>query len=47
MDTVIFLKSKNATEPRKVDGQIVTLTSQQLSRLLDGYDITRLKPHEN
>lgn len=32
--------------PRKnVDG-LVTLTSQQLNWLLDGYDIARMKPHE-
>ena len=32
--------------PRKADGEIVTLTSQQLNWLLDGYDITRMKPHK-
>lgn len=32
--------------PRKQPGDIVTLTSQQLNWLLDGYDISRLKPHE-
>jgi transposase len=32
--------------PRKVDGPIVTLTSQQLNWLLDGYDIMRMKPHK-
>jgi len=32
--------------PRKANGEVVTLTSQQLNWLLDGYDITRMKPHE-
>lgn len=32
--------------PRKNSEEIVTLTSQQLNWLLDGYDIMRMKPHE-
>jgi transposase len=32
--------------PRKASGDVVTLTAQQLNWLLDGYDITRMKPHE-
>jgi transposase len=32
--------------PRRADAEVVTLTAQQLNWLLDGYDITRLKPHE-
>ena len=32
--------------PRKVEDAIVTLTSQQLNWLLDGYDIARMKLHE-
>ena len=32
--------------PRKVEDAMVTLTSQQLNWLLDGYDIARMKPHE-
>ena len=32
--------------PRKSSEEVVTLTSQQLNWLLDGYDIARLQPHE-
>ena len=32
--------------PRKMAGETVTLTSQQLNWLLDGYDISRMKPHD-
>lgn len=32
--------------PRRADDEVITLTSQQLNWLLDGYDIARLKPHE-
>lgn len=32
--------------PRKSHNEVVTLTAQQLNWLLDGYDISRLKPHE-
>lgn len=32
--------------PRKQPGDVVTLTGQQLNWLLDGYDISRMKPHE-
>ena len=31
--------------PSKLDGDTVTLTSEQLAWLLDGIDITRMKPH--
>ena len=31
--------------PRKFDGDVVTLSSQQLEWLLEGYDIMRMKPH--
>lgn len=31
--------------PLKVEGDTVTLTSEQLYWLLDGIDITRMKPH--
>ena len=31
--------------PLKMEGEVVTLTSEQLSWVLDGIDITRLKPH--
>ena len=31
--------------PLKVEGDTVTLTSEQLAWLLDGIDITRMKPH--
>jgi len=32
--------------PRKVAGEVVTLTGQQLNWLLDGCDVMRLRPHE-
>ncbi|MFB3077559.1 MAG: IS66 family insertion sequence element accessory protein TnpB [Lysobacterales bacterium] len=32
--------------PRKSSEKVVTLTVQHLNWLLDGYDISRLKPHE-
>ena len=32
--------------PRKSSDEVVTLTAQQLNWLLDGYDISRLQPHE-
>jgi transposase len=32
--------------PRKTNDAIVTLTGQQLNWLLDGFDISRLQPHE-
>jgi len=32
--------------PKKSESEVVTLTSQQLNWLLDGYDIMRMKPHE-
>jgi transposase len=33
--------------PRKDPKAVVTLTPQQLDWLLDGYDIAKLRPHEN
>ena len=32
--------------PRKADGNVVTLTPQQMSWLLEGYDLAKMKPHE-
>ena len=32
--------------PRKANGNVVTLTAQQLYWLLDGYDISRMTPHK-
>jgi transposase len=32
--------------PRRVHESVVTLTGQQLNWLLDGYDITRMRPHQ-
>ncbi len=32
--------------PRKAADPIITLTAQQLNWLLDGFDISRLQPHE-
>ena len=32
--------------PNKSADEVVTLTSQQLNWLLDGYDIMRMKPHD-
>jgi len=32
--------------PRKAEGEVVTLTGQQLNWLLDGIDVMRMKPHE-
>jgi len=32
--------------PGKHKSEVITLTGQQLNWLLDGYDITRLQPHE-
>jgi transposase len=31
--------------PRRRDGEVITLTGQQLNWLLDGYDVMRLQPH--
>lgn len=31
--------------PSKMDGDTISLSSQELSWLLDGYDISRMKPH--
>ena len=31
--------------PNKFEGDVVNMTPQQLSWLLDGFDITRMKPH--
>ncbi len=33
--------------PRKFSGDVFTVTPQQLEWLLDGLDITRIKPHES
>jgi transposase len=32
--------------PRRAHEAVVTLTGQQLNWLLDGYDITRMRPHQ-
>lgn len=32
--------------PYTLGGEVITLSGQQLNWLLDGYDITRLQPHE-
>lgn len=32
--------------PRSTHEPVVTLTGQQLNWLLDGYDITRMRPHQ-
>ncbi|MBL1260631.1 MAG: IS66 family insertion sequence element accessory protein TnpB [Thiotrichaceae bacterium] len=32
--------------PRKAEGEVVTLTGQQLNWLLDGLDVMRMEPHE-
>ena len=32
--------------PKKLNKEVVELTSQELSFLLDGYDILKMKPHE-
>jgi len=32
--------------PREMDGDVITLTGQQLNWLLDGYDLSKLKPHK-
>lgn len=31
--------------PLKMEGDVITLSSQQLEWLIEGYDITRMKPH--
>lgn len=31
--------------PLKMDGEVLTLTTEQLSWLLDGIDIARMRPH--
>lgn len=31
--------------PKKMDGDVVTLSPQQLEWLIEGYDIVRMKPH--
>lgn len=31
--------------PSKMDGDVITLTPQQLEWLLEGYDLMRMKPH--
>jgi len=32
--------------PRKSDLEIITLTGQQINWLLDGYDVMKMKPHD-
>jgi len=32
--------------PRKVTGNVITLTGQQLNWLLDGYDVMRMQAHQ-
>lgn len=32
--------------PLKMEGETITLSAQELGWLLDGYDITRMKPHQ-
>lgn len=32
--------------PKSTEGAVLTLTGQQLNWLLDGYDISRMKPHK-
>lgn len=43
---VTRLEKERFRWPLKFDGDVVTLTSRELEWLLDGYDITRMKPHE-
>lgn len=31
--------------PKKMDGDVIALTPQQLEWLIEGYDIVRMKPH--
>ncbi len=40
------LESERFLWPKRFDGEIVTLNVTQLEWLLDGLDITRMKPHE-
>jgi len=40
------LEKEKFSWPRKMDGEVISLTANQLAWLLDGYDILRLKPHE-
>lgn len=39
------LETEKFRWPLKMEGETIELTSQQLSFLLDGYDIQRMKPH--
>ena len=32
--------------PKNMDKKVIELSSQQLSWLLEGYDFTKLKPHQ-
>ena len=40
------LETEKFRWPLKMAGESITLTSQQLAFLLDGYDIARMRPHE-
>lgn len=40
-----LLEEEKFRWPLKMEGEVVTLTPQQLALLLDGFDITRLTPH--
>lgn len=39
------LEAQRFAWPRKGHDEVVTLTPQQLEWLLDGFDITRMRPH--
>ena len=39
------LENERFRWPSKMTGDTITLTTEQLSFLLDGYDIVRMKPH--
>lgn len=39
------LETERFRWPAKMTGETITLTPQQLTFLLDGYDIARMKPH--
>lgn len=40
------LQTERFLWPKRFDGDVVTLSVTQLEWLLDGLDITRMKPHE-
>jgi transposase len=33
--------------PRHLDAEVITLTSEQLNWLLEGYDVWKMKPHKS